>query len=171
MNLPNKPIFVLSICFFTPLLLAFLLYQGYGATWFKQSAQGQLINPPRSITQTLNMQLPRGYWHLIWYVHQANATTWQRADSLHRLRLALGKHQNRLQLHLIFKHPLPLTNAQALQKETLFHIVMMPHLTMADDTLYIADPHHQLILYFAPGWNTKALYKDLKRLLTVNQES
>jgi len=167
--MPHKPVISLSICFIIPLLLAILLHRGYATDWLNQSAHGQLVMLPNSAKQTLGVQLPTGYWHLVWLIHQEQADTWQRADTLHRLRLALGKNQNRVQLHLISKYPLQSMKQQALQQETRFHITTLADLNIPADTLYIVDPHDQIILHFKPHWLAKALYKDLNRLLTVNQ--
>jgi cytochrome oxidase Cu insertion factor (SCO1/SenC/PrrC family) len=172
--------------FFAPLALAALWY-GFVPGWAPKTVpNGQLIDPPQpldafqvaSASGPLTLDELRGRWSLVQFVGgECGPACRQRLHATRQVRAALGEDRTRLRriavtaagtatpglegLLAAHEHLRVVTNARAFARQ--FPAERGPA------SVYVVDPHGNLMMRFGPGITADAMLDDLERLLKVSR--
>lgn len=187
----RKQVWILVGVFFSPLLLAFLLYYGVGLRPSGSTNHGDLITPPVTLAEvelpgTADQSLPantlRGRWTMVFIGDGACDTRCREALTLMRqTRLALGDDMPRVQrLFLISGNCCDRPYLETEQVGLLLGRIDNPAGKTLLETfpegadapqhgrIYLVDPLGNLMMSYAPDAPQKGLLEDLKKLLKLS---
>jgi cytochrome oxidase Cu insertion factor (SCO1/SenC/PrrC family) len=181
------PPLMLAVVFGGPALLAALAYFGAG-DWLRDTSRphGELIAsevaiPPMALA-TPDGSETRPDWHRYrWSLLYARSSVCDQLcivelDRLARVRVALGRDYERVQLALLLADPVPALDTQpglivARLDSTAgraFASLLGPD-RIRDGRVFIVDPNGHLVTTYPAGVEPKAIHADLKRLLRVSK--
>ena len=162
---------------FLPLLGAYLVFFFFpGLIPSGTTNEGTLISPPVGMTvlgDAVTSQIPAGKWTLLIFADEPCGADCQQAIYLARqVNTALGKDADRVQRALLLPSgQLPAGVDVAGYPDMVIHY-QAPTLSRTglpgNATIYLADPVGNIILYYTPGQDGKAMLKDLKHLLKLS---
>ena len=170
------------LLFVVPLILAAGLYFG-GWRPLGRVNNGELLDPPRDLSglvvaasgsgQSPASTLLAGQWSLVHVVDVDCGPQCQDAlVETRQVRTALGKDADRV-LRVLFTQGAPLSDLGAeLQREHPDLVTARLASTatwLRSDSVWLADPLGNLILRYPPGYASRGLLKDLKRLLKLSK--
>jgi len=189
----RSQIWILIGVFFAPLLLAFVLYYGFGARPSGSTNHGELVQPPRPLPdvslqtangETLSLASLQGKWTLVYVGNGACDERCREALTLIRqTRLALGDDMPRVQRlflttadccdmnYLDAEHTgLLIARLDEGEGETLATVIQdatVEPLAQAG-RIYIVDPLGNLMMSYARDAEPKGLLQDMKKLLKLS---
>ncbi len=193
---PKLVLFLFFLVLLGPILFAYVLLQKSNAHEFRMSNHGDLITPPRNITQVSLYDINEksnysgekllGKW---WLVYASPAKCQQTCHdilyNMRQIRTALGKDTPRLE-RLFLAHPeCPTSVCQTYLSENypdmqrvkiiqsdydaLFgNISHAPSRDMVGE-VYIIDPQGNIMMHYSADMEAKAILSDLKRLLKLSK--
>jgi hypothetical protein len=178
--MPNqtKPVrlklILLAMIFILPALAGWVLYDYYSSFSFKTTNYGTLVRPALR-TQHLAISASDQKWQIVYAPVSCNKDTDDRMHTLHQLRVALGKDQERVMLTL-------LTNKECPQPQHDFRKLIFTDADKSDlqsllgtekiaaqDKIYLVDPIGNLFMYYAGDVDAMHILKDMKKVLEVSQ--
>ncbi|HYM33896.1 MAG TPA: SCO family protein [Steroidobacteraceae bacterium] len=189
----RRPLVLVTVLFFAPLLVAFLLY--YLGAWrpSRSTNRGDLIHPARSLPaialhDDAGKELPAEFlqhsWSLVYIGDgQCDARCKTALADMQRARELLGKDMSRVQsvflasdhccvgefLHSIYPK---LIVARVDEQNSASLVALFPlygnvPLSIAG-RIYIVDPLGNLMMSYAPDAPSLGIYEDLKTLLNLS---
>lgn len=171
--------------FLVPFILAYLTYSKGLFLSGHTVNQGQLILPPIDITKLtlkdemghpISKQLFLGRWSLLYVTPQCDERCVKNLYYMRQIRQATGKNRERVQRVLLTLSDQPITKQlkQLLQKEYAGteHVIATKNfkkLALHQSSLYLVDPHGNVMMFYYTDTQPKQILKDLQRLLRVSQ--
>lgn len=158
-------------------IAAFLRFTGWTPAHTRNF--GQLLEPPIDVNGlglVLADDTPwawkndQGRWTaLLRLPAQCDATCWNQAAMLPRVRMALGRHSPRLPL-LLVDDSLPAAEQERMQpvqaaRATTPLPAILATTPKSQPELWLVDPHGYVVLHYAEGFDPSGLRKDLGRVL------
>lgn len=185
----QKPIWLLLflfIVFFLPLLLAWLQYSQKYSFTSGLTNHGELINPPFPINELqIHHFSQQGKWLILLFYPRPCTSSCQHAlYQMRQIRIALDADSDRLQRAILTDQtPDPeLTPLLQTDYAGTLHLIVDPrrlanamkkhtHTTheLQNGTLYLVDPHGNVMMFYPPQADPKGIFNDLQRLLKVSQ--
>jgi hypothetical protein len=182
---------LIGMVFILPVLSAWWFYTKAGDWDLATTNRGVLLQPPLQVDE-LAPESWRGKWLLLYVDSQCADYCVTAAANLAEINIVLGKESGRLRSVLAtlpfsesYDNPDAEDVAEARQvNPQLEHLILsapsMQHLLKADylvdaeapnlrQALFIADPLGNIILYYAVPFSTKAVYRDMKKLLKASR--
>jgi cytochrome oxidase Cu insertion factor (SCO1/SenC/PrrC family) len=191
---PNrKPLFVVLSLFAAPLLLAFAIY--YGSNWRPTGTtnKGDLVTPavplpPITLNKTDGTQTDakflRDNWTLVFVGSGDCAAVCRTAlNNTRNARLLLGKDITRIDRAFLYtgtccdtayfsteQQGLTVASLDSDAGQALLKLIPASNGIDALDSqrTYIVDPLGNLMMSYAAGTDPRAIYQDLKKLLTLS---
>jgi hypothetical protein len=174
----TKPVrlklFLLAMIFILPAFAGWVLYFYYPNFSFKTTNYGTLVRPALH-TEHLAISAADQKWQIIYAPVSCNKETDDRMHTLHQLRVALGKDQDRVMLTLLVDKACPqqqhdfrkliVTDADKSDLQSLLGTQTIA----AQDKIYLVDPIGNLFMYYAGDMNAMHILKDMKKVLEVSQ--
>ncbi len=181
----------LALLFMAPLLIAASLYYfGNRLPTPRVDSNGDLLLPARPIDdfevrdlagRPLDPEYLRGKWTLV-YVGGSRCNLWCEASlfKMRQVRLTLGRDQDRVRrLYLLIDTRAlarlrPLLHrhrgmALAIPREGATHRLLNAFGRHPSGTLFLIDPHANLMMRYPPDTTARGLQEDLHRLLEVSR--
>jgi cytochrome oxidase Cu insertion factor (SCO1/SenC/PrrC family) len=182
---------LIGMVFILPVLFAWLFYTKADEWNLATTNRGVLLQPPLQINE-LAPKSWRGKWLLLYVDTQCADYCVTAAANLAEINIVLGKESGRLRSVLAtlpfsesYDEPDTKEFAEGRQvNPQLEHLILsspsMQQLLNADyliaaeapnlrQALFIVDPLGNIILYYAVPFSTKAVYRDMKKLLKASQ--
>jgi cytochrome oxidase Cu insertion factor (SCO1/SenC/PrrC family) len=173
---PTLLLIFLFIIFFLPMLLAWLQYSQKYSFSTGLANHGKLINPPFPISELqIDHLQQRGKWLMLLFNPGSCTTTCQQdLYQMRQIRIAMGADMDRLQRIILTDQTVDPQLTKLLQTEFAgtSHLVVNPkHAVqiLQKYTLYLVDPHGNIMMSYQSNANPKDIFKDLQRLLKVSQ--
>lgn len=171
--------------FFLPMLLAWFQYAHKYSWGSGLDNRGMLVIPPLPISELpINHLQQHGKWLMILFYPKACTENCQKAlYQMRQLRIAMNADQNRLQ-RVILTYPIADKKLSQLLQTTFAeteHATVDPQKfsqiahhyfkinSIQAGSLYIVDPHGNLMMRYQPNADPKGIFKDLQKLLRVSQ--
>jgi hypothetical protein len=178
MQSQTKPVrfklFLLGVIFFLPALAGWILFSYYPNFSFKTTNYGTLVRPALH-SEHLAISAADQKWQIIYAPVSCNKDTDERMHTLHQLRVALGKDQDRVMLTLLIDKECPqlqhdfrkliVTEADKSDLQSLLGTEKIAD----QDKIYLVDPIGNLFMYYAGDTNAMNILKDMKKVLEVSQ--
>ncbi len=174
----TKPVrlklFLLAMIFILPAFVGWVLFFYYPSFSFKTTNYGTLVRPALH-TERLAVSAADQKWQIVYAPAACNKETDDRMHTLHNLRVALGKDQERVLLTLLIDKTCP-------QEQHDFRKLIVTDADKSDlqkqldtakiaalDKIYLVDPIGNLFMYYAGDVNAMHILKDVKKVLEVSQ--
>jgi hypothetical protein len=166
-------LFLVGLIFFLPALAGWVIYNYYGYFSFKTTNLGTLIRPA-SHQEALAFQVPLPQkWQIIYSPTACNTDSEKLMYTLHQLRIALGKDQERVALTLLVDPACqsPLHDFRKLTFNTQEKLQLQKALGASStaDQIYLVDPNGNVFMTYPATTNAMNVLKDLKKVLEVSQ--
>lgn len=166
-NKVNNPFFWLIVITVLPMLIGWLLYHYHDHFQFKSLNHGVLVNPPVAFHYGTENK-----WQI---VYLSNGCCDKQCDdklfTLHQLRKALGKNQERVGLSLAVSPACHLTETHDFQKiiltEQQYKTLQDQHIS--PNQIYLVDPLGNLFMSYRLTTDPMNILKDMKKVLEVSQ--
>lgn len=193
---PKFVLLALILLFLIPLLLAWILYDRRYTFGKGMVNHGHLITPPFAIdslkfydakSQLLIKKVSNGKW-LMLYLNpgSCNKLCQRGLHNLRQIRTATGKNRNRIERAIVtYQQNLPnprlikllnqkyqgtklfITSKQSFET-TVAKNVSIPY-AVSQGSLYIVDPHGNVMMVYKSSADPIGIFKDLQRLLKASQ--
>lgn len=189
----NVIIFILTLIFITPFIFAWFAYSD-GLFLKKHTVNhGTLIRPPYSIdklflTDEEGHRLPskelEGKWWLLYVsASDCDKQCQQRLYYIRQIRQATGKDRDRIERGLVTLATGTNFNHWVNQNYPgMRHFIISPQslalnppsgdnksIALTKSSLYLVDPHGNVMMFYAQDAAPKGILKDLERVLKVSQ--
>jgi len=169
-------IFILIFALFAiPLSIAVYLYNHPTLLTSRMSNKGKLILPPIT-AEALNL-VPNNKWSLILFEPTVCGKACSKAlYFLHQMQKASGKNQDRITRILLstvaqtsLDQNLQISNITLDQFIQVMQIKNKIDFAAQANSIFIMDPHGNIMLAYPPGTDPMDIYKDLEHLLKASQ--
>jgi len=187
------PLWLLIMVFCLPMVIGWVLYLNPGLLSGSQRVNGQLIVPPRSLSQvvlprpdssSLKIQELQGQWLLMLAVTgECGASCRRDLFQLQKIEKAVGRDQSRVQRLLVLGNPSTgnrqeIMDNRLLDTATVFDPVSgKPFLASifslvagaAESAIFVVDPMGRLMLAYPSDTPPIEILSDIKQLLTATK--
>lgn len=170
--------FILIILIFAvPMILSFTLYQFRNSFHFKTMNHGEFVQPALSMQKLGLQDSAAKTWKILFVTpDNCNEQTNEILHTLHQLKKALGKNQNRVSLLLLKKENCKLTEEFEFHRQSFTAAQFKNYQKEIElreinpwNAIFLIDPIGNIFMYFPGDANKMNILKDLKRALEVSQ--
>lgn len=172
------------LLFLSPFILAAWMYQHANLFKFKTTNLGHLFESPTKITGAWSAQ--DGQWQVLYWPSKANQDASALLYKLHQMRIALGRSEKQLPIHLILPESCGNTvlcqQKQILLKNDINILDsssndFIGQLSSSDQAnlqqsaagkVYLIDPQGYFFMYYTENENPLNILQDLKHLWEVS---
>lgn len=177
-KIKNFKLLSLLMIFAIPIVVSWVLYYYRDFFHFKTTNLGTLVRPAVHVNDLAEPEGAHNSWQIVYAPLSCNGEAEKTMFTLHQLRTALGKNQERVSLTLVtiadcqlethdFRK-LIFTKKQLTQLKNAL-IKSQPDNFTVGDKIYLIDPIGNLFMYYSSETNPMNILKDIKKVLEVSQ--
>lgn len=160
----NRTLLLLLMICMSPVIFSWMSFYFYDYFHLRRSNHGILLEPPQKIDF---IPADDHTWQIMFAPANCSEAAEKILINLENVRKILGENQNRVSLDL-----LPPRRCDW-QKHSFREIALtdeqMKHYAIQTGRIYLADPLHNVFIYYPAEANLLDVYRDVKRVLDASQ--
>ena len=176
----KKVLMALLLVFMAPGVLAIMFYMHPSWLGGLPTNKGQLIRPAMKLDVLENQKVGDTWELLVWCPAGCDKTCLNILDEMARVRLALGRRLYQVNVWMLQEAASTMCSneiaGELAEAAIKIHVLSTTEqqsvpILQAIPKVFLADPHHYLVLEYGAKGASQGIFQDLKRLLNTREQA